>query len=58
MAPPFIIFTDLDGPICNHRSNYATGDQFDPISAGSQEIRPATAADAASRRRDGVPITV
>jgi len=34
MAKPFVIFLDLDGPVCNHRSNYATGDQFDPISAG------------------------
>lgn len=28
------------------------------ISEGSQDIRPATAAESASRRRDGVPITV
>ncbi|OAI40830.1 hypothetical protein AYO38_04935 [bacterium SCGC AG-212-C10] len=44
-------FRDPDGIVLEFSA-------WNDISAGSQDIRPATAAESASRRRDGVPITV
>lgn len=34
MTKPFVTFMDIDGPLATHRSNYGTGDFFDPVSAG------------------------
>ncbi len=44
-------FRDPDGIVLEFSA-------WNDISAGSQDIRPASASEAASRRRDGVPITV
>lgn len=34
MAKPFIIFLDLDGPVCTHRANMGIGSFFDPVAGG------------------------
>jgi catechol 2,3-dioxygenase-like lactoylglutathione lyase family enzyme len=44
-------FRDPDGIVLEFSA-------WNDIATGSQQLRPATAAEAASRRRDGVPVTV
>lgn len=59
MGKPFIIFLDLDGPVCTHRANYGTRDFFDPVAGGMiarlcQDTGAKVIICSARRRDDGL----